>query len=280
MAKKRFNKQVRRLIGSEIVIHENDTIEVKKQKLSQLLNVLTMQLNLLSIGSQNNKEVVSKATFCQNTSLGEFFCDPSPITKTGGVLLKDEEFADGLDKMTGLVLIKRMSDLITSRKGEFRSSVSRFFDNGISRNNYVCRDAKLKVYDACMFHIGAEEIIKEWPGFEPCINGARELSKIQDKYSLNWAVEELRLGSRYEAFATLWANWKNGGSAGFGPFYPSMFKKFDEIIFNNPNLPHGIHDAFTWLITLLSNPIEQETQLPFSSSQKKAQNQEIGRAHV
>jgi hypothetical protein len=173
----------------------------------------------------------------------QIIVDPSPIMASADEVKIGEAFSEGLDKMTGTVLL----DQLVEKQYQKECGEAHYKGNHIKRTFY-----------ALMGMDAAQQGIQNWPGFAGPLTKAITPTEGADAYARAYAAKP-RHGLK-DVFSILHANWATGGKAGFGPFNPDLFRVFSEMCVptGTMTLLEAVESAYTKLESILKNPPEPE----------------------
>ena len=173
--------------------------------------------------------------------------DPSPIMASADEVLTGEAFSEGLDRMTGTVLL----DQLIERKYQKEWATQHVH---YERSSFVKR-----TFFAIAGQTAAQEGIQNWPGFEGPLTKASVPTAGADAYARAYAAtkEDIK-----DVFSVLHANWVTGGKAGFGPFTEDLFRAFSEMCVPTGTLTllEAIRAAYYNLNSILENPPKAEPE--------------------
>jgi hypothetical protein len=167
--------------------------------------------------------------------------DPSPIMASADEVKTGEAFSEGLDRMTGTVLL----DQLIEKQYQKECGEAHYKGNHIKRTFYA-----LLGMDA------AQQGIQNWPGFMGPLTKAVTPTDGADAYARAYAAKKWH--GLKDVFSILHANWATGGKAGFGPFTEGLFRVFSELCVPTgaATLLEAIEAAYTKLESILKNPPE------------------------
>jgi hypothetical protein len=173
--------------------------------------------------------------------------DPSPIMASGTEVLTGEAFSEGLDRMTGTVLLDQLIE--QKYQKEWATQHVHYERNGFVKRTFF----------AIAGQTAAQEGIQNWPGFEGPLTKASVPTAGADAYARAYAAtkEDMK-----DVFSILHANWLTGGKAGFGPFNEDLFRVFSEMCVPTGTLTllEAIRAAYYNLNSILENPPEAEPE--------------------
>ena len=138
--------------------------------------------------------------------------DPSPIMASADEVKTGEAFSEGLDRMTGTVLL----DQLVEKEYRKECMDAHYKANHITRTFYALMGMK-----------AAEMGIQNWPGFMGPLTKAVTPTPGADAYAKSYAAKPRH--NMRDVFSILHANWATGGKAGFGPFTEDLFRVFSEM---------------------------------------------------
>ena len=169
--------------------------------------------------------------------------DPSPIMASAEEVKTGEAFSEGLDRMTGTVLLDQLIEK------EYRKEWER-------RNVLYEMDCVKRTFFAFAGMKAAEAGIQNWPGFMGPLTKAITPTEGADAYAKAYAAQKWH--GMKEVFSILHANWATGGKAGFGPFTEDLFRTFSEwcVPTGTMTLLEAIHAAYERLESILKDPPE------------------------
>jgi hypothetical protein len=154
-----------------------------------------------------------------------------------------EAFSEGLDKMTGTVLLDQLIEK------EYRKECmdAHYKGNHIKRTFYALMGTK-----------AAETGIQNWPGFAGPLTKAITPTEGADAYARAYAAKKWH--GLKDVFSILHANWATGGKAGCSPFNEDLFRVFSELCVptGTMTLLEAVESAYTKLESILKNPPEPE----------------------
>jgi hypothetical protein len=173
--------------------------------------------------------------------------DPSPIMASSTEVLTGEAFSEGLDRMTGTVLL----DQLIEKKYQKEWATQHVH---YERSSFVKR-----TFFAFAGQTAAKEGIQNWPGFAGPLTKASVPTAGADAYARAYAATK---GDIKDVFSILHANWLTGGKAGFGPFNEGLFRTFSEMCVPTGTLTllEAIRAAYYNLNSILENPPEAEPE--------------------
>jgi hypothetical protein len=169
--------------------------------------------------------------------------DPSPIMASADEVKTGEAFSEGLDRMTGTVLL----DQLCETKYRKECADAHYKGSHIKRTFY-----------ALMGMDAAQQGIQNWPGFMGPLTKAITPTEGADAYARAYAAKP-RHGLK-DVFSILHANWATGGKAGCSPFNEGLFRTFSELCVptGTMTLLEAVESAYTKLESILKNPPEPE----------------------
>ena len=169
--------------------------------------------------------------------------DPSPIMASADEVKTGEAFSEGLDRMTGTVLLDQLIEK------EYRKECmdAHYKGNHIKRTFYALMGTK-----------AAETGIQNWPGFMGPLTKAVTPTEGADAYARAYASKKWH--GLKDVFSILHANWATGGKAGCSPFTEDLFRVFSEMCVptGTMTLLEAVEAAYTRLESILKNPPEPE----------------------
>jgi len=169
--------------------------------------------------------------------------DPSPIMASADEVKTGEAFSEGLDRMTGIVLL----DQLIEKQYRKECMDAHYKGNHIKRTFY-----------ALMGMDAAQQGIQNWPGFMGPLTKAVTPTEGADAYARAYAAKKWH--GLKDVFSILHSNWATGGKAGFGPFTEDLFRAFSEMCVPTGTLTllEAIELAYSKLESILKNPPEPE----------------------
>ena len=206
----------------------------------------TLQKQISLINPANGDKVVTfpfdgirASNYGTNTSNMNIVVDPSPIMASADEVKTGEAFSEGLDRMTGTVLLDQLCEK------EYRKE---------------CADAQYKgshikrTFYALMGMNAASAGIQNWPGFEGPLSKAVTPTPGADAYAKSYAAKPRH--NMRDVFSILHANWATGGKAGFGPFTKDLFRVFSEMCVPTGTLTllEAVEAAYEKLESILKDP--------------------------
>ena len=167
--------------------------------------------------------------------------DPSPIMASADDVKTGEAFSEGLDRMTGTVLL----DQLVEKEYQKQCVDAHYKGSHIKRTFY-----------ALMGMDAAQQGIQNWPGFMGPLTKAITPTEGADAYARAYASKKWH--ALKDVFSILHANWATGGKAGFGPFTEDLFRVFSELCVPTGTLTllEAIELAYSRLESILKNPPE------------------------
>jgi hypothetical protein len=167
--------------------------------------------------------------------------DPSPIMASADEVKTGEAFSEGLDRMTGTVLLDQLIET------EYRKEWER-------RNVLYEMDCVKRTFYAFAGMKAAEAGIQNWPGFMGPLTKAVTPTEGADAYARAYAAQKWH--GLKDVFSILHSNWATGGKAGFGPFNEGLFRAFSEMCVPTGTLTllEAIHAAYERLESILKDP--------------------------
>ena len=165
--------------------------------------------------------------------------DPSPIMASADEVKTGEAFSEGLDKMTGTVLL----DQLVEKEYRKECMDAHYKANHIKRTFYALMGMK-----------AAEMGIQNWPGFEGPLSKAVTPTEGADAYARAYAAKPRH--NMKDVFSILHSNWATGGKAGFGPFSADLFRVFSEMCVptGTMTLLEAVEAAYEKLESILKDP--------------------------
>ena len=169
--------------------------------------------------------------------------DPSPIMASADEVKTGEAFSEGLDRMTGTVLL----DQLIEREYRKECMDAHYKGNHIKRTFYALMGMK-----------AAETGIQNWPGFAGPLTKAITPTDGADAYARAYASKKWH--GMKDVFSILHSNWATGGKSGCSPFTEDLFRVFSEMCVPTGTLTllEAIEAAYTKLESILKNPPEPE----------------------
>jgi hypothetical protein len=167
--------------------------------------------------------------------------DPSPIMASAEEVKTGEAFSEGLDRMTGTVLLDQLIEK------EYRKEWER--KNVLYEMDYVKR-----TFFAFAGMKAAQAGIQNWPGFMGPLTKAVTPTEGADAYAKAYAAKKWH--GLKDVFSILHSNWATGGKAGFGPFTEDLFRVFSEMCVptGTQTLLEAIQAAYERLESILKDP--------------------------
>ena len=178
----------------------------------------TLQKQISLINPANGDKVVTFPfdgirSMNYGTNNQSVIVDPSPIMASAEEVKTGEAFSEGLDRMTGTVLLDQLIEK------EYRKEWER-------RNVLYEMDCVKRTFFAFAGMKAAEAGMQNWPGFMGPLTKAITPTEGADAYARAYAAQKWH--GMKEVFSILHANWATGGKAGFGPFTEDLFRTFSE----------------------------------------------------
>lgn len=169
--------------------------------------------------------------------------DPSPIMASADEVKTGEAFSEGLDRMTGTVLL----DQLIEKQYRKECADAHYKGTHIKRTFY-----------ALMGMDAAQQGIQNWPGFAGPLTKAITPTDGADAYARAYAAKKWH--GLKDVFSILHANWATGGKAGCSPFNEDLFRVFSELCVptGTMTLLEAVEAAYSKLESLLKNPPEPE----------------------
>ena len=214
--------------------------------LASALETLQKQISLIN-PSNGDKTVTFPFDGVRAANYGtnnlQIVVDPSPIMASADEVKTGEAFSEGLDKMTGTVLLDQLIEK------EYRKECmdAHYKGNHIKRTFYALMGTK-----------AAETGIQNWPGFAGPLTKAITPTEGADAYARAYAAKKWH--GLKDVFSILHANWATGGKAGCSPFNEDLFRVFSELCVptGTMTLLEAVESAYTKLESILKNPPEPE----------------------
>ena len=169
--------------------------------------------------------------------------DPSPIMASAEEVKTGDAFSEGLDRMTGTVLL----DQLIEKQYRKECGEAHYKGNHIKRTFY-----------ALMGMDAAQQGIQNWPGFMGPLTKAITPTEGADAYARAYAAKKWH--GLKDVFSILHANWATGGKAGCSPFNEGLFRTFSEMCVPTGTLTllEAIELAYTKLESILKDPKPEE----------------------
>jgi hypothetical protein len=210
----------------------------------------TLQKQISLINPANGDKVVTFPfdgirSMNYGTNNQSVIVDPSPIMASAEEVKTGEAFSEGLDRMTGTVLLDQLIEK------EYRKEWER-------RNVLYEMDCVKRTFFAFAGMKAAEAGMQNWPGFMGPLTKAITPTEGADAYARAYAAQKWH--GMKEVFSILHANWATGGKAGFGPFTEDLFRTFSEwcVPTGTLTLLEAIHAAYERLESILKDPPKGE----------------------
>lgn len=171
--------------------------------------------------------------------------DPSPIMASADEVKTGEAFSEGLDRMTGGVLL----DQLCEKEYRKECADAHYKGSHIKRTFYALMGMK-----------AAEAGIQNWPGFEGPLSKAVTPTDGADAYAKAYAAKPRH--NMKDVFSILHSNWATGGKAGFGPFSADLFRAFSELCVptGTMTLLEAVEAAYERLESILKDPPQAEPE--------------------
>ena len=216
--------------------------------LANALETLQKQISLIN-PANGDKTVCFPVDGIRSMNYGtnnmSIIVDPSPIMASADEVKTGEAFSEGLDRMTGTVLLDQLIEK------EYRKEWER-------RNVLYETDCVKRSFFALAGMKAAQAGIQNWPGFEGPLSKAVTPTEGADAYAKAYAAQKWH-GIK-EVFSILHSNWVTGGKAGCGPFNAGLFRTFSEwcVPTGTMTLLEAIHAAYERLDSILKDPPKPE----------------------
>lgn len=216
--------------------------------LAQALETLQKQISLIN-PENGDKTVTFPYDGIRASNYGtnnmNIVVDPSPIMASDNEVKTGEAFSEGLDRMTGTVLL----DQLCETKYRKECADAHYKGSHIKRTFY-----------ALMGMNAASAGIQNWPGFEGPLSKAVTPTPGADAYARAYATKPRH--NMRDVFSILHANWATGGKAGFGPFTKDLFRAFSELCVptGTMTLLEAVEAAYERLESILKDPPQAEPE--------------------
>ena len=216
--------------------------------LANALETLQKQISLIN-PANGDKTVCFPVDGIRSMNYGtnnmSIIVDPSPIMASADEVKTGEAFSEGLDRMTGTVLLDQLIEK------EYRKEWER-------RNVLYEMDCVKRTFFAFAGMKSAEAGIQNWPGFEGPLSKAVTPTEGADAYARAYAAQKWH--GMKDVFSILHSNWATGGKAGFGPFTEDLFRVFSQMCVPTGTLTllEAIHAAYERLESILKDPKPEE----------------------
>jgi hypothetical protein len=210
----------------------------------------TLQKQISLINPANGDKVVTfpfdgVRSMNYGTNNMSIVVDPSPIMASADEVKTGEAFLEGLDRMTGTVLLDQLIEK------EYKKEWER-------RNVLYEMDCVKRTFFAFAGMKAAQAGIQNWPGFMGPLTKAVTPTEGADAYAKAYASKKWH--GMKEVFSILHSNWATGGKAGFGPFTEDLFRVFSSwcVPTGTLTLLEAIHAAYERLESILKDPPKPE----------------------